>query len=379
MSRWRVVILILILVLISAGSAFGLTGCWDAREIDRRAFIFAMGIDLEANGLYRVSAIAVRGSSPSAGISAGSGVTGDMAAKVPVLVAQGRTVAEAMDALAANSARNIDWGNLRSIILGEMLSQNGVNAVVRTALADPRTPADVILFQAQGSAEAIVRSRPEGEEHLQAWLDHYRSKANPETPAQFFVPAWQFRSHLINPGQDAFLGTIALRDQEDPQPTLSGIAVFKDDRLRGFLNEDQTTDFSWMSGKTGGLVVVGNPHVPDQMIPVRIIALRRDLAISASKSTVPVLSIKIRATGAINNTGDISELASLAAARIKKQIATTALIMQKEFSADLLGFGELARRSAPYEWQPDTWENQWNQATWNITVEVSLQASGRYQ
>ncbi|HAZ22344.1 MAG TPA: hypothetical protein DCY84_08275 [Firmicutes bacterium] len=73
------------------------------------------------------------------------------------------------------------------------------------------------------------------------------------------------------------------------------------------------------------------------------------------------------------------ELASLTAAQMKKQITATALIMQEEFAADLLGFGELARRAAPFEWRPSMWENQWNQAVWDVTVEVSLQAQGRYQ
>ncbi|HBE05435.1 MAG TPA: hypothetical protein DCY85_02975, partial [Firmicutes bacterium] len=106
------------------------TGCWDAREIDRRAFIFVMGIDLKEDGLYRVSAIAVRGRNPDSSVGT---TTNDAASKAPVMIAQGRTVAEAMDALAGNSARSIDWGNLRSIILGETLSQKGVNEIVHTA------------------------------------------------------------------------------------------------------------------------------------------------------------------------------------------------------------------------------------------------------
>lgn len=381
----RKIVTTVIMFLIIAGPAFGLTGCWDAREIDRRAFIFVMGIDLKENGLYRVSAIAVRGGS-SQNSSAGA-ATGNEAAKMPALVAQGRTVAETMDALAGNSGRSIDWGNLRSIILGEALSQKGVNEIVRTALADPRTPADVILFQARGPAEAIVRSEPRGEAHLQALLDHYRSKRSPETPAQYFVPAWQFRSNINNPGQDAYLGVIALREgatkselsgtEDAPQPILSGIAAFKGDRLSGFLSEDQVAVFSWMSGKAGGLVVVSNPQVPDQLITVRIISLRRGLAVSNSKPTV--LSINILAAGAINGTDNSTELASLTAAQMKKQITATALFIQEKLAADLLGFGELARRTAPFEWQPAIWENQWNQAIWNVTVKVALQAQGRYQ
>ena len=380
------------LLLISSASAFWLTGCWDAREIDRRAFIFVMGIDLKEDGLYRVSAIAVRGRNPDSSVGT---TTNDAASKAPVMIAQGRTVAEAMDALAGNSARSIDWGNLRSIILGETLSQKGVNEIVHTALADPRTPADVILFQAQGPAEALVRSEPTGEEHLQAWLDHYRSKSSTETPAHFFVPAWQFRAQINNPGKDAYLGAIALHEGAPapmsggvecaPQPLLSGVAAFQSDRLRGFLNADQAVILAWMSGKAGGLVVVNDPQAPDNApLAVRIKSLRRSLAVSSGKSTAPVLRIKIQATGAINGVNNMTgarerELASLTAAQMKKQITATALIMQEEFAADLLGFGELARRAAPFEWRPSMWENQWNQAVWDVTVEVSLQAQGRYQ
>jgi len=425
---------LLILIFICVASVFGLMGCWDAREIDRRAFIFAMGIDLEAGGLYRISAIAINGGSQqsSGGVavaaasgsavaaargdavaaasasavvaaSASAATTGDTAPKVPVLVAHGRTIAESMEALVSISARIIDLGNLRSIILGETLSRQGVNDVVRAVLADPRTPADVILFQAQGSAEAIIRSEPNGEEHLQAWLDHYRTKSILDTPAQYFVPAWQFRSHLINPGQDAYLGAITLitrpennasgagenmsdndtdtttsQPQPQPQPTLGGIAVFKGDRLRGFLNEEQTTAFSWMSGKAGGRVVVSSPKAPNQLTTIRVTAMRHELTVSNHKSAAPVLNVKLRVTGAVNSANSLPELASLTAAQVKKQVAATASILQTDFSADLLGFGELARRAAPFDWQPDTWEKQWTKASWNIFVDVSIQTFGRF-
>ncbi|HCF89676.1 MAG TPA: hypothetical protein DER41_06955, partial [Firmicutes bacterium] len=89
-----------------------------------------------------------------------------------------------------------------------------------------------------------------------------------------------------------------------------------------------------------------DPQAPDNApLAVRIKSLRRSLAVSSGKSTAPVLRIKIQATGAINGVNNMTgarerELASLTAAQMKKQITATALIMQEEFAADLLGFGE---------------------------------------
>lgn len=350
-----------------------LTGCWDAREIDRRAFVFVIGIDREPQGSYRVTgkvAYGIKKDEPKKG------------AEGPTLTATGATVGECLERMATLSDRRLDWGNLRSIVLGEPLSRRGAGPAIQTPLTMPRVPSDVTVLQARGRADRLVTRGLSGEASLQTALDNFFSKGPDGGVPPVLVPAWQFKARLDNPGIEPHLGGVS---PDRNGLVINDLAIFTGDRLAGWLGPERTRAFRWTLGRNGGYTMVRDPAIPGRLSTINVRSMRTKLGVSPGSPDrllmaldISVETVDAALTSAQDRPAYLAHLAAATRRQVFREVSRTVSYIQR-VGSDVWGYGELMRRRNERDWNPGTWPARFRAATWDIRVNVRLTYKSRYQ
>lgn len=237
----------------------------------------------------------------------------------------------------------------------------------------------VYIFVSKGRPGDIFDTKPNFEK-IPA-TDIYRLMQDPiGSIDKTVVSAKDFATGLISETTSAVAPMIEVTEEGGKkQFSVSGLAVFKGDRLVGELEAKESRGYQWVTGK-----------VNYSRLPVEINGKLEEIIVMSSKGKItPVIkgdgAIKIRveitAEGSlISQTGTVNfakpENAGLlekeAERTIKQEIGNT-LNKTRETSTDIFGFGESIYRKYPREW--DTLKPQWDKLYKNIEVEIDVKAN----
>lgn len=259
------------------------SGCWDRREIETVAVATAIALDLPAarEGLLLTAqfSIPARTMGAAAGAGGGGGMTGPGSGlSAPfarttggpsgptawVVGAAGSTLTEAVERITRLSPRLPIWAHLRLIVVGEEVARQGLGGVLDALLRERqfrRTPWIVVAHGIPGYRilelpNPISPSAEEGMTRLLEILQGYTADALP-------VRLQDFLTAVAEPGIDPVVAgmTYALPVPHSPQLTPSseqlpafpqplGAALFRDDRMVGWLSAEQTRALALLMGQS---------------------------------------------------------------------------------------------------------------------------------
>ncbi|WP_170291842.1 Ger(x)C family spore germination protein [Heliobacterium mobile] len=164
MIRSRVVYLILITMIC-------LTGCWDNREVETRAFVMTMGVDRSKDGnLEVIFRIAVPGNISQRG---GQGTPEGIREITKPITVTARSIAEAIAIAGAIVERSLDFRHLRLIVFGEKLAKEGVGPYFDVLARTPQFRRTVYIWVAkEGQARDIfLNNVPLLEKSISRWVE----------------------------------------------------------------------------------------------------------------------------------------------------------------------------------------------------------------
>lgn len=171
------------------------------------------------------------------------------------------------------------------------------------------------------------------------------------------------------------------------QLEVSGVGVFKEDRLIGWLDAHQTRGLLWLKGEPmQGVVVIPSPGEPDKEVSVII---RRGKTRVTPEYDGGTARFEVR----IHMEGDVAEqqskedlarpemikvLEGEVAAEIKQRAADTLEKAQSEYGVDIFGFGDAFHRKNKQAWRQlkYRWDEEFALAEVNITVEAHIREIG---
>ncbi len=369
-----------------------LGGCWSRREITEVAVVLGTGVDLAADGRIRLTVQIAR---PGAFAGPAEGGGGGKEPACWVISAEGTTVQDAERRLAMKIPRDIYWGHSIILVIGEEMARKGAGVVTDFFQRD-REPREIMwLMVAKGeakdfletysalaktSAQAagfLTRMKTGYSVYLREYAEMLASKG-----VQPVVTAVEVKEAGVTPGPE--------QEKESPglkQVELCGAAVFKEDKLIGWLDAYETRGLLWLKGEAEkGAIIVPSPGDPDKEVSIRI---RR----GSAKVTPEYDGEKLRFDVTIRAEGDMVEQQSsedLAkpekikalekgmAGEITKRAAIALEKAQNEYGADIFGFGEAFRRKYKKDWQElkDRWDEEFARAEVAIAVEARVREIG---
>jgi len=356
-----------------------LGGCWSSREINTLAFIMAVGLDQEETGDLVVS---FRIAEPAALATTGEqgGTPGTDETTFPIVV-RAKTVAEAMERLRTQLPRQPFLSHSQGIIIGESLARAGVNAILDFFERDEELRRSVHLFVTQEVDAAEIFTRVKQRLRTPSGIGF--SELITHVAEAGFIPVARFGDfleHMGNPRREAFAPALTLRpadvtgDAPPDQAAIAGTAIFKDDKLVGFLDPNDSTTLQLILGGIRQTIIPVGDNV------------KADLRVSPAGTRIRVVDaaaakfqIQVRVRAALDQLhtigvvegGDLidelsRDLEKELKRRVEKLIATL-----KIFQSDVIGFGEALYRAYPQVWKQvqSTWPDVFVKADIDVSVQ----------
>lgn len=364
--KGKITIVLLILLLL-------LTGCWSRRELNELLIVIGVGVDWE-DGEYLVSFQVVNPSEISAQRRGGD--------RPPSTVFQGRgkTMFEAARSMTAEAPRKVYLGHLKLYVIGETLAKRGIKDFIDNSFRDNEYRMDFNIVVARGTkAENILKLYTPVEK-----LSSHSMQQSLETSQNSWAPTVAITlDELLNKLSDkgnqlALTGIKIIGDQavgesrknvEVFQPPsrfrYTGIAAFKDDKLIGWLNEDESkgyTDITDNLDSTSLEIACGE----QKYMGVEITSSKAKLKTSL-RSGMPEVEISIMAESNIVDRPcrdiDLSDPKTISQLEEKgKQIiqahVEAAVARAKKMKTDILGFGNQLGKDHPAYWK--SVKQQWD-------------------
>lgn len=383
---------------------FATSGCWNRRELNTLAIIMAIGIDkAPEDGKIKLTTQVLKPDE----IKAPAATGGQGSPKgVWVLTSTGHTIFDAYRNATMQSDRKLYNSQTKVIVISEEMARAGVRPILDFFDRDHELRRLSWLLIAKGEAKDIIEAEHE-QEKIPAQAIESLVTASGATSMAVTVNLHEFLKMLANKATDPFASRIEIIAEEEtekkaakkPKPEesqqngprkrmrLTGAAVFKDDKLAGWLNRPETRGLNWILGKVkSGIIIVKSPKDENQYVALEIIR-------ASSKIIPEIRDGQVTITVEVEEEGNLGEqmsdvdlttpeyfdsLERRQATVIKNEIAAVLRKAQKEWGTDIFGFGDAIHRKFPREWKKleKKWDTEFSQIEVKVKVISTLMRFG---
>ena len=166
---------------------------------------------------------------------------------------------------------------------------------------------------------------------------------------------------------------------------ITGMAVFKDDKLIGRLTNDETLGYIWTMGGVKNSSIAAEDDagkavfIIDELNSKRTLALREDGGVGVKISVDALLSVnELSGFSEMAPLELINHLIELSQDTIRQRIADT-FETARNMKADIYEFGVSAHRKFPKEWRQmsDRWDDYFAGIEFEVEVKARIPSTGK--
>lgn len=384
--------------LIALISIFLLSGCWNYRELNHMAIAGSFGIDYdEENKEYKVSVQIFKAK------KSGSDTSGSSSDQSPVVFYQetGKTIHEALRNVVKEGPKKLYIGHLDLIVFGEGLAKNHFFESLDFLFRDVESRKDFnIVLVKGGKAEDVLKILTPLETNpsasmMQTLVSNSTYKGS--TPAVSFDEAL---SYMYNDGVELALPTVEVigntkdSDETDsiakinPKTALvfNSIAVFKNNKLIGYLDEEESIGFSIITGKIGSSVISFPCDSDNNYASFEIISMKSGAKVSREGDKIKSdISIETKASLSeincsidLTNEAEYKKVEKMANKEVEKIVENALTKIMKDYQSDIFGFGDQLFRTDYSYWKTvkGDWDSVFPKIEPKIKSKVSLFTKG---
>jgi Ger(x)C family germination protein len=377
------------------------SGCWDYMEIQRRGYVLGVAIDkapneirdsdsfeympLEAEGpLYAFTIqipIISRSQNKPYGQSAGDPNT----ERDWNLTIVSNAFFEATREFSTILNFPPYFSHLQAIVISEKAAKDDMTKLLDMFFRDAEMRRRTKVYITPGSASHILNVIPKIDDYSSQYLRALPNN-NTKTSRMLHKVDLGIISQSMHENRDFVLPKVIATKKEIKD---AGCAVFKDNKMVGWLDEIKTNYLKWVTNfANGGLVTVNSPHWSNYPIVLEIRKVNtkqrpivKDNSLGMQLDIKAHLSLGELAVPGFPSTMNsvfLSELERLAEEQIKKQIEQTIAYVQKQYNADIFLFGINFERYAPKAWEivKDNWDEVFTNLAVTVNVKVKISQIG---
>ncbi len=369
-----------------------LSGCWDKREINELAISTAISID-KKDDEYHVAAQVVLPTELSMKGGMGS-------SPVTLYEASGKSVNEAIRKLTQVSPRIIYLGHLRVVVISEELAKEGIATTVDFLSRGWEIRSDFYMIVSKGrDAKEILNVQTSLEQIPSNELYNILHTSEANYSSTVAVNFFDLKTNLERDGKEGVLtGVEILGDPKkgsskqnvemiipDAKIKFKELAVFKKDKLVGWLDEQESRGFNEATNQVKS--TIGLVSCPDGG-EVSIHTKKYNSKIkSKTTSNNPEIEIKVNI---VANLGEVSCDIDLTKEKtiemlqkeyekvVKNDIQETIKVVQQKYQSDIFGFGAAIYKRNPQQWEKvkDNWDEIFAELPVNVEVDVQISHFG---
>lgn len=369
-----------------------LTGCWNRRELNDLGILMGAAID-KVDKQYQVSVQVVIPDERSTRSTKGG-------TPVTMYKATAPTLFEAFRKLTETSPRKIYTGHIRVLVLSESVARDGIAKVLDLLTRNPESTTDYYVTIANGtSAENVLKIlTPLQKVPADAMFDSLETSATEWAPTTA-VTVDQLIDQMMTEGMNPVLTGIKIiknkpveKETEDMKKIdfpvrfrYSGLAVFKKDKLIGWLNANEGKGYNYITNNVKS--TVGVLECPDgKLIALEVIRSHTNVKGRIVRGK-PLIEIQLKMQANIgevacsidiNDKETIKMLQKKAERKLEYLMEQTVEVMQHKYKVDIFGFGQAIYRSDPKAWKKmkADWDEQFAALKVEYKMEVHIRNIG---
>lgn len=371
-----------------------LTGCWDRSELSDIGIVAGMAIDKDPDtGDYILTSQYLRPAAEN--MQSPSPEEPDL-----VVSTTGPTIAEVMRKANQTIDRKSFYAHNNIIIISEELAKDGLIPIIDSFQRRKEVRGHVWFSIAKDiEAKELLQIKKNSISRVPATsLSGLFENAEHDAIATNLLTYFK---QVVHAGEDGVVAVLTLNEIEiEPfeQVELSGGAVFKEDKLVGFLNKSDARGYNWITGE-GPKNDRGAMSLPSLLEDGKLATILFQQVSSTIKAKVESgnqLSFAINVEQRASMTGQeatkemktrkeitdyLSKLQVEAEKEIETEIREVIDKAQGEFKSDIFGFGDALNKQHPKVWkkEKDNWSETFAEVAYTVNVKVNITSSGLIQ
>ncbi|MCX7614582.1 MAG: Ger(x)C family spore germination protein [Clostridiales bacterium] len=361
-----------IIIILTTMLCIFLSGCWNNRRIDSLAFAISMGFDKTDKGIL----LTVEVLNPHA-------IASQKTINEPTVVLyteEGQSTNELVRKIITQSSRKVNVTHLQTVVFGEEFAKEGISDVLDYLTREHQVRTDLYFVVArENTAYRILNNLTKLDTNPSVKLSA-SLKASDETWAGTrTVKVIDLVNSIISDGAEpAITGVIMtghskvddnlddLKEVKADPLKIIDLAVFKKDKLVGWLNESECKGYNYVTN-----------HVPSSMtyvedrdygiIGLEVIGTKTKVEASLENGK-PIITVNMKIRVNIESATDKIDLSkgdnihyveNLAEAKLTKNVGLS-IMKAKRLQSDIFGFGDVVHRTYPKEWEKfkDDWDKE---------------------
>ncbi|GIM28218.1 spore germination protein KC [Clostridium polyendosporum] len=369
------------------------TGCWGRKSLKDLKPIFAFGIDKKEDKYLLTSQI-INASEIAA-------KTGGYTTPITVYSAEGRSISEAFRKLTIKVPNQMYFGHLRILVFGEEVARDGLHEVLDYFMRDRESRNNYYLLVAQGC---------EASEVLKTLTPLDKIPANKISSAlqmtqKFWSPGVTIKKvELLNTisaeGKEPVLTGVLLQGKKDIGMTkknvessevpaaiqIGTVAVFKNDKLIGWLNEEQSSVINGILGKIKNTIrITYYEDIALVSLEVKKFSSKIRVVNDGGKPKI-IVNEKIEADIAevnerieIKDPAIIKKIEQFMEDDVRQRIERAITEVKQKFNSDIFGFGNEILKQHPKLWREvrSTWNEQgFSKVPVEVKVKIKIVDTG---
>ncbi|MEG1256457.1 Ger(x)C family spore germination protein [Clostridium sp.] len=374
-----------------------LTGCWDNVEIDRKAFVSTIGIDVGADIEHKNELIGsqnensdIKGNYKEFNILQVTYGFPDIrnmekqngSAEELSITVNGYSMTDTYFKALAKSSRSLHFGHSKLLLLSEELFKYPtlIQEITDYIQREPNLNRTIIMAVVKGKSKDYIQLKPTMEANIDSYITALMGNSSkngvvsPVTLTKYI--------DMIKTYNAGVLPVFSLKGEDDIE--LTGVAIIEDSSIKDYLNNNQVTDIQILKGDIGSCrkSINENGHPVDYYIK----SVNTDLDISYENNKLH-LNYKVDAEGSLKGYYTDSEVLDSDAINkieeefnisMEKELEETYRFVIDELNIDLLQVGSNVRRYHRGIWKEveDNWMEVLNDAEISISVNNNIRTVG---
>lgn len=356
-----------------------LVGCWDYSEVEMINFVSGTGVDQMESEFNLVTEIIK---------STGVGQTSEF--ESVVLSTKGKSLSDTGWALSNPAGMNLFWSHARVFLVSEEVAKRGVIPAIEYVIRGRDLRSTVYFFVVKGATvEEVFKSKPpfadSVSQHLSNIVDLHAAD-----PIFFPEEMWRFNKDMLRIGASGALPTIQLVNEGGKEvPIVKGTALFKHDRMVGWINGEESQIFTLLKGlkHRGRFIMATEIKGENYPLTYEVVSNQVKIEPKADQGRVSMaielgMRINIAEVGDAHINFEDEGIVKLIEGQLAQAInRRTQELLQKihgEYQTDILGFGLLLRRKEPKIWREveQDWEYILKDLEVDVVVDVKIVLTG---
>ncbi|GLB59999.1 Ger(x)C family spore germination protein [Cytobacillus sp. NCCP-133] len=374
-------------------ASFLLTGCWDQKELSKITVVTGMAVDKGENEKYVLAVEGINATELNKQTASGF-------APSIVYETEGNSLSELTYKVNEGISRHLIYSHMRTLIIGEELAKEGIIDFIDFLERNREIRDDFNILVARGARGSDIlrvtyqfQKSPSLKLHTQ--LDTMKKDwgGDPGVRMNDVIMAW------TSSGRQPVMAAVSI--QGDPEKgvssdnmkkvtpdalvVLDSLAIFKKDRLAGYLSLEDSRNYLWIQDKIikTSLTV---KCAEDRYMGIRVYDTKTKIK-GDMQGGQPKIDINIRAEAYVdgtqcNNQFDqaktYKEYNHSAEKHLEKIISGTIKKVQNEYGTDIFGFGEVVQRRdyKNYKKVEHNWDEKFAEADVQVNTTVILRRTG---